>query len=84
MSVLIYSKDDCPWCDKAKALLTKNNYSYQELILNKDFTREDLKRIIGEDKKLTVPQILVDNKLVGGYESLLEYFEDHFVLGTQQ
>jgi glutaredoxin len=81
MSILVYSKPECPWCDKAKALLAEYNFTYQEMILNKDYTKEDLQRIVGENSKITVPQVIIDNRLVGGYEKLLEYFETHSIFG---
>lgn len=75
MVVTVYSKPDCPWCDKAKALLKEKNMSYTEKVLNVDYTRDDLRLIVGPDKKLTVPQILIGNYLVGGYENLVTYLE---------
>lgn len=83
MNVIIYSKHGCPWCDRAKALLSQYKFSYSEKILNQDYIKEDLQLILGPEKKLTVPQIVIDDKLVGGYGDLLEYFENHFIFGTQ-
>ncbi len=80
----IYTKDDCPWCVKAKRILTDCGIKYEELKLGKDFTREELKALLPESLPLTVPQVFVYNKRIGGYEDLAEYLEANGVMGTQQ
>lgn len=83
--ITIYSKNNCPWCVKAKALLTEKQLIYKELnIDNGDYTKDDLRNLVGPDKALTVPQILFHGKLVGGYEDLLTYMEDHNIFGVQE
>lgn len=74
-SVRIYSKDNCQWCDKAKALLTKHGLRYIEMNFGEDFTITDLRSLIGPDRKLTVPQIMFDDELVGGFEDLQKRLE---------
>jgi glutaredoxin len=36
----MYTKDDCPWCIKAKRLLMDCGIQFQELKLGKDYQRE--------------------------------------------
>lgn len=69
-AILVYSKDNCPWCVKAKELLDKHQLSYVEMKFGEDFDADGLRSVIGPDRKLTVPQILFDDELVGGYEDL--------------
>lgn len=69
MSIVIYSKSNCPWCVKAKELLKQRDLAFTELMFEIDFLKEDLKRLIG-DRPLTVPQVFIDGKLIGGYEAL--------------
>lgn len=38
----VYSKHNCQYCTKAKALLTTKGLEFRELILGEDFTRDDL------------------------------------------
>lgn len=83
MIVTIYSKDDCPWCDKAKALLNQYNFQYKELKYGVDFTKDDLYNLVGAEKKLTVPQVVMNGNLIGGYEDLIMYFESCNVFGIQ-
>lgn len=72
MDIRIYSKDNCPWCVKAKELMNHLGLKYTELKLGTDFTREELRELIGEHLPLTVPQIFVYNKRIGGYEEFVE------------
>jgi glutaredoxin len=57
---------------------------YTELKLGVEFTREELRELIGEHLPLTVPQIFVYNKRIGGYEDFLEYCENHGIIGTTE
>lgn len=77
MEVTIYTKDNCSWCVKAKELMNKIGMKYTEKKLGVDFTREDLRELIGENLPLTVPQVFIYNKRIGGYEDLVEYCDNH-------
>ncbi len=89
----IYGKDDCAFCTKAKEELTRNNLRWYEYKLGVDYTKDDLIEILRDHnvllERLTVPQIFLRNKLeykyiyIGGYEDLLEYFENHGIYGHQ-
>ena len=83
MTYKIYTKENCPWCVKAKQLLNSVGVEYEELKLGVDFTREDLQKLLPETLPLTAPQIFVYNKRIGGYEDLAEYFENHGIMGPQ-
>lgn len=75
---VIYTKENCNWCVKAKELLKKHNIEYTEKILNIDFKREELYDLLskyGEVSALTVPQIFDEQKLIGTYEDLKKYYE---------
>jgi len=80
----MYTKDDCPWCIKAKRLLMDCGIQFEELKLGKDYQREELKSLLPENLPLTVPQIFLYNKRIGGYEDLAEYLESNGIMGTQQ
>lgn len=83
MNIEIYSKDDCSWCTKAKDLLESVGLSYTEKKYGVDYGKAHLEKLLGEGARLTVPQIIINNKLVGGYEDLGRYLEEHGVLGLQ-
>jgi glutaredoxin len=80
----MYTKDDCPWCIKAKRVLMDCGVQFEELKLGLDYKREDLKALLPESLPLTVPQTFVYNKRIGGYEDLVEYLESNGIMGTQQ
>ncbi len=73
----IYSKDNCPWCVKAKSLLSDLGIEYIELKLGKDYSKDELRNLVPENLPLTVPQVFVYNKRIGGYEALAEYLDLH-------
>ena len=65
----IYSKNTCPYCTMAKRLLESKGQEYEEINLNQHPERTDemMERTGG---KMTVPEIFIDGKLVGGYDGL--------------
>lgn len=69
---VVYSKENCPWCEKAISLLTENGFTVKELKLGIDYTKESLLEKVKPAK--TVPQIFVDEQLVGGYDHINSYF----------
>ena len=65
----IYTTSWCPSCVSAKILLAELNIDFEEInIEEKNISREDLQEISG---KYTVPQIIINNKCIGGYTQLL-------------
>lgn len=84
MEIKIYTKDNCPWCVKAKELMNKLHLKYTEHKLGTDFTREELRELVPEHLPLTVPQIFVYNKRIGGYEDFAEYCENTGIMGLQE
>jgi glutaredoxin len=79
----LYTKQNCPWCVKAKELLNNLGVQYKELHYDKDFTKDDLRALIGPNLPLTVPQVFVKDYRIGGYEDLVEYLESHDIMGLQ-
>ena len=76
MEIIIYSKPNCVYCDKSKALLKGLGLTYEEKMFGKDFTSpEQLFEALGKQVR-TMPQIKIDGVLVGGYNQLIEYFTD--------
>lgn len=75
MNNIIWSKDNCPYCTKAKILLDNRNIPYEERNISKEWTKESLLEAVPNAR--TVPQIFLWGKYIGGYDSLLEYIENH-------
>ena len=72
MKAEIYSKDTCPYCDKAKALLSSKQIEYTEHKIGRDLTRDEFLERFPNAR--TVPQIYLDNQYIGGYDSLVAHF----------
>jgi glutaredoxin 3 len=70
MNVVIYTKENCSYCSRAKMLLVSKNIPYTELKLNENFTRENLLELFPSAK--TFPVIVVDGFNIGGYSQLNE------------
>lgn len=68
--VKIYSTTWCPSCVFAKRLLEQENIPFEEINIEEmGISREDLGKLTGG---MTVPQIVINNKSIGGYEDLLQ------------
>jgi glutaredoxin len=73
MKAIVWSKDNCTFCDQAKALLEQRNIAYEEKKIGYGYTREDLLEAVPTAR--TVPQIFVNNNHVGGFTELRQYIE---------
>lgn len=73
MTIEIYSKDNCPWCEKAFKLFDSMGSKYTVYKLGVDYTKDELIEKIGPDVKATVPQIYISGTRVGGYTDLEKY-----------
>lgn len=72
MKTVIWSKYNCPYCDQAKKLLELKDIAYEERKIGDGYTREDLLEAVPGAR--TVPQIFIDDQLIGGYTELVKFF----------
>ena len=75
MQITIYSKNNCTFCNKAKHLVKTLGLTYEEKKMEDFDSPEAMLEDIGKPVR-TMPQIKIDDKLVGGYNQLIEYFTD--------
>jgi len=68
MKAIVWSKDSCSFCTQAKALLESQGIEYEERNMSRDWTREKLLEAVPTAR--TVPQIFIDEELVGGFNEL--------------
>lgn len=66
--IIIYSKEICPYCVRAKALLERKGAEFTEIKITDDATREEMIKKSGG--RMTVPQIFIGDLHVGGYDEL--------------
>jgi glutaredoxin len=73
--VILYSKDNCGYCVKAKSLLNNLGLTYTEKKIENFLTTEALYEEIGKQVR-SMPQIKINGELIGGYNQLIEYLID--------
>jgi glutaredoxin 3 len=73
MQAVVWSKDSCPFCVQAKALLESKGIEFEERNVSKDWTREQLLEAVPDAR--TLPQIFLNNKLVGGFTELRKHLQ---------
>jgi glutaredoxin 3 len=66
--VQVYSKENCPFCTRAKSLLSRKGVSFEEI----DVEHDDAKRawLVEASGQRTVPQIFVDGRSLGGFTDI--------------
>ncbi len=74
MNILIYSKQNCPYCVRAKQFFKERDLAYREVDLSTDYAELDaLKKRTGF---MTLPQIFIDDQFIGGYTDLIAKVEN--------
>jgi len=83
MTITIYSKPNCVFCEKAKSMVKNLGFEYEEKMFGKDFmSPEELYEAVGKQVR-TMPQIMIDGELVGGFNHLKEYLLDKGYINFQ-
>ena len=80
MTVEIWGKPRCNFCEKAKQLCESRNLNYVYKQLDIDFTREEILEKFPDAK--TFPQIIVIGTQVGGYDKFVTYLNETGYNGT--
>jgi glutaredoxin 3 len=66
--VRVYTKQNCPFCARAKSLLAKKGVAYEEIdVEGSDELRTWLAEATGQK---TVPQIFVGDRSLGGFSDI--------------
>jgi glutaredoxin 3 len=69
MPVTLYVSDWCPYCQRAKSLLTRKNVIFSEINVEED--EKSREEMIARSNRRTVPQIFIGDKHVGGCDDLM-------------
>ncbi|MEY8831998.1 glutaredoxin 3 [Phaeobacter italicus] len=67
--IVIYTKDYCPFCKAAKALLTGKGVTFTNFEISSDDEKQ-AEMIARASGRTTVPQIFIGDFHVGGYTDL--------------
>ena len=72
-TIVIYTTSWCGPCKMAKKLLTEKGFSYKEIDIEEhNISREEMASMA---KGPTVPQIVLNDRAIGGFVDLVQYFE---------
>ena len=68
--IVVYSTTYCPYCIRAKMLLKRRGYAFEEI----DVTGDSEKRawLVERTGRRTVPQIFIGDRSVGGFDEITE------------
>lgn len=74
---VIFSKPNCGFCVKAKALFEKNDIAYEEVsaVENREMLIEMVTEASGQPPR-SVPQIFIDGAYVGGHDQLVVWLQE--------
>ncbi|MDO6461897.1 glutathione peroxidase [Granulosicoccaceae sp. 1_MG-2023] len=67
LDVTVMSRRGCPFCTKAKNMLNDAGISYEELVLNRDYSDRSLRAVANAQ---SVPQVFINGEKIGGSEEL--------------
>src|SRR3974377_1705046 len=68
--VTMYVSDWCPYCQRAKSLLSKKHVVFSEINIEDDAAMRE--EMMARSNRSTVPQIFIGDKHVGGCDDLHE------------
>lgn len=66
--IIVFSKAQCPYCDRAKALLEQKGLPFEEVRV--DLDPQGLQRMQQLSQGRTFPQIIINGEAVGGFDDL--------------
>ena len=73
MKAIVWSKNQCPFCDQAKNLLKSKGIEFEERNVSQDWTKEQLLESVPTAR--TLPQIFLDDNYIGGFTELRKHLQ---------
>tara|TARA_Y100000389_G_scaffold131983_1_gene129349 strand:- start:2730 stop:2984 length:255 start_codon:yes stop_codon:yes gene_type:complete len=73
--ITIYSASWCGPCKMAKRFLTEKGFSFNDINIEENDISRD--KMASMTKGTTVPQIIINDVAIGGFEDLIQYFESN-------
>lgn len=74
MENIVWSRYNCTFCDQAKTLLKSKGIEFEERKIGDGYSKEELLEAVPNAR--TVPQIILNGKLIGGFKELQQYIEE--------
>jgi len=81
MKALIWTKNQCIYCEWAKTLLRDNEIDFVEQNINDDWTKDQMQSHLFEnyntnpENKITMPQIILNGEYIGGFTELKKHLK---------
>ncbi|PCI36448.1 MAG: glutaredoxin [Elusimicrobia bacterium] len=69
-SVIIYTKNNCPFCVAAKSLLERRQVPFDEVNIQR-WSIEEVEKLAERSGMRTVPQIFFGDEVIGGCDELV-------------
>ncbi len=69
-AVALFARKGCPHCERAKRVLREHNMDFETITLSAETTMYAVRAVSGG---ITVPQVFINGKLIGGADQLEEY-----------
>lgn len=73
--ITVYTTNPCPFCTRAKQLLSNKGYEYSEIELGWD-ERDKWDELAARSGMKTMPQIFIGEECVGGFTELAKLDAD--------
>ena len=67
LSITLFTRDGCPHCDRAKAMIDERGWLYEEIAIGSGVTMDSVHAVSG---RTTVPQVYMDGRHIGGADDL--------------
>ncbi len=68
-AIIIYTKDYCPYCDRAKAFFRARGWEFTSI--NLEGKPDEFDALKARTGLMTVPQIFFGENLIGGYSDMM-------------
>ena len=73
-TVTVYTTDPCSFCARVKGMLASRGVEFEEVNLSKD--PEGRLELVAKTGMMSFPQVVVGDRLIGGFSELLAAEED--------
>lgn len=76
--IIVYTTNDCVWCERVKKALSEADLPFDERNINAPGSTymHEWAAMLG-DRRKTVPQVVANSVLIGGYEATVEWLRAH-------
>ncbi|GJL82186.1 MAG: glutathione amide-dependent peroxidase [marine bacterium B5-7] len=71
-NITVFSRPGCGFCVRAKEMLKDAGLSFEELVLNRDYSESSVRALSGSTQ---LPQVFIDGQRIGGADDLEQYLK---------